>query len=450
MWLRNFVEKHSVTTFKIGTVDVDGIWRGKRIATDYFLNQVAQSGTRICNILFGWDLQDVPIPGLAYTGWHSGYPDIVLVPDLSTLALVPWEPGTASVICDAVEVDGSPVELAPRSLLKSVVERCHRQAFEAWFGYELEFYILSGTPNELEQRRYSNLRPLTQGNHTYSVYRDTASEVILGEIRRFLAEYGIPIEASNSEHGPGQFEVNLRYRPALEAADQAMVLKHSIKEITARHGCTATFIAKLSEACAGSSGHLHQSLTSLESGEPVFANPSDSAQLSGLGTAYLAGVLGLSRDLTAIHLPYVNSYKRTAGGSWAGSTATWGVDNRTVAFRSIPSAGPAARIENRIAGADANPYLVIAANLAAGLRGIEDQQVPPPPSVGNAYESATSDDALPASLDEATDLLAASRRARSLLGDAFVDHFVSTRRWEVRQQRAAVTDWELARYLEHS
>ena len=446
--LRRFIEQHGITTFKAGAVDIDGVWRGKRIAAPYFADAVWRKGTNICNILFGWDLHDVPIPGLTYTGWQTAYPDVVLVPDLSTLAVVPWEPGTASVICDVHELDGAPLPLSPRALLRRVAEQAAEAGYEAMCGYEFEFYVLRGTAEDLASRGFRDLAPLTHGNHTYSLYRDAGSEYIIGDIRKQLAAYGIYIEASNSEHGPGQFEVNFRYCTALQAADQAMMLKHSVKEIAASHGCTASFIAKLSPEWAGSSAHLHQSLHGLD-GSAAFANPTDPARLSAIGEAYLAGVLDLAKDFTALYLPTINSYKRTEGGSWAGSSVTWGTDNRTVAVRAIPGSGPAARIENRVAGADANPYLVIAGNLAAGLHGIRKGLAPPTPVTGNAYEQADDTVALPASLEAAAAALAGSTTARTLLGDAFVDHFAATRRWEVNQSRSAVTDWEIARYLEH-
>jgi glutamine synthetase len=446
--LQQFVNEHDINTFKIGAVDIDGLWRGKRIAAPYFIESVFTKGSNICNILFGWDMQDASIPNLKYTGWHTGYPDITLLPDMSTLRLVPWEPGTASVVCDIYEVDGTPMEMSPRALLRRVVNQAASAGFTPKCGYELEVYLLKGTATELAANGYANLEPFTRGSHTYSVHRDTASEYIIGEIRQRLADYGIYIEASNSEHGPGQFEVNMRYCDALAAADGAMLLKASIKEIATKHGCTASFIAKLSSTWAGSSGHLHQSLVDSD-GKAAFANPSDPGRLSSIGESYLAGVVGLAKDMTAMYLPTVNSYKRTEGGSWAGSSATWGMDNRTVAVRAIPSSGLAARIENRIAGADANPYLVIAASLSAGLHGIDKGLTPPAAIEGNAYEKAGPELALPDTLAAACAVLEESNTARALLGESFVDHFVATRRWEIQQFRSHVTDWEIARYLEH-
>lgn len=447
--LKAFADEHQIHTFKIGAVDLDGLWRGKRVSRDYFLDSVHDKGTFICNILFGWDMQDEPISDLAYTSFDTGFPDINLRPDLSTLKLVPWEPGVASVICDIFERDGRPLDISPRTILRSMISRADDLGYEAIAAYEFEFYLFKGTARELSRRGWRDLEPINEGSHTYSVYRDTGTEFLIGEVRRQLAEYGVFIEASNSEHGPGQFEVNIHYSDALTAADNAMVLKHTIKELAASHGYTASFIAKINPHWAGSSGHVHQSLVT-QDGAPAFANPEDPGRLSEVGSQYLAGLVEHAADLTAIYLPTINSYKRTEGGQWAGSSSTWGLDNRTVAMRSIPGAGPSARVENRIGGADANPYLVIAANLAAGLDGIERGLTPPPAIEGNAYDLPAGKAALlPGSLTEATDQLSASIFARKFLGDRFVDHFTATRRWEIKQFAAAVTEWEVARYLEH-
>jgi glutamine synthetase len=448
-WLKDFVQEHSIHTVKIGAVDLDGLWRGKRISRDYFVDSVHATGTNICNILFGWDIDDEPIPDLNYTGWDTGYPDVNLRPDLSTLRVVPWEPGTASVICDLYERDGRPVELSPRELLKSMIALARTHGYQAIGAYEFEFYLFRGTARDNAGRKWRDLEPVSEGHHTYNVYRDTGTEFLIGAVRRQLAEYGIMIEASNSEHGPGQFEVNIHYSDALAAADNAMLLKHTVKELAARDGYTASFIAKVNPDWAGSSGHVHQSLRTLD-GTPAFANPADPGALSEVGRQYLAGLVEHVGDLTALFLPNVNSYKRTTGAAWAGGSSTWGLDNRTVAIRAIPGAGASARVENRIAGADSNPYLVLAANLAAGLDGIE-QKLPAPPAIeGNAYAlSEGQAPPLPKSLEAAAARLECSIFARKFLGDRFVDHFVATRRWEIQQFSAAVTEWELARYLEH-
>lgn len=447
--IKSFVQEHSIHTFKIGAVDLDGLWRGKRVSADYFVDSVHANGTFICNILFGWDMQDEPIEGLSYTGYHTGYPDINLRPDLDTLTVVPWEPGTASVICDIYERDGQPLDLAPRQLLKELVSKADSMGYDPIAAYELEFYLFRGTARELASKQWRDLEPLSDGNHTYSVFRDTGTEFLIGEVRQQLAEYGIFIEASNSEHGPGQFEVNIHYSDVLKAADNAMLLKHSVKELAARHGFTASFIAKVKPEWAGSSGHVHQSLSNKD-GSPAFANPEDPGQLSAVGQHFLAGLIEHAADLTVLHLPNINSYKRIEGAAWAGASSTWGLDNRTVGVRSIPSSGKAARVENRVGGADANPYLVLAADLAAGLDGIEQEMVPPAPIEGNAYAlPAGQARLLPTTLPEAVEKLESSIFARKALGERFVDHFAATRRWEIQKYNATVSEWEIARYLEH-
>ncbi|MBO1902158.1 glutamine synthetase [Leucobacter weissii] len=448
--LRAYFEENRVKVVKLGAPDIDGVWRGKRIMAKYFAEAVAQSGTNVCNIIFGWDLHDVPIPGLTYTGYHTGYPDVNLRPDLSTLHLVPSEPGAAAVICDVLGLDGAPLELAPRTVLRRVVDRANALGFEPVCAYEFEFYLFEGSPRELARRGYAELEPITAGSHTYSVYRDSGTNEIIGEIRDRLAAVGVFIEASNSEHGPGQFEVNIHYGAALEAADSALILKHTVKEVAAERGYTASFMAKTHSDNAGSSGHVHQSLLRRENGSSAFANPENPKELSEVGQRYLAGVVAAARQFTALYLPTMNSYKRVEGPQWAGSSATWGLDNRTVAVRSIPAAGGAARVENRVPGADANPYLVLAANIASGLDGIERELQPEPPIVGNAYAlDFAEEQLLPRSLDRAVDLFSDGEVGREYFGADFVRHFAETRRWEIQQSRAAVTDWEIARYLEH-
>lgn len=448
--LGTFIEENGIKVIKMGAPDMDGVWRGKRVMARYFVEAVANSGSNICDILFGWDIQDIPMTNITFTGFHTGYPDVNLRPDLSTLTVVPHEPGTALVLCDILTLEGAPLHLSPRTQLRNVVERANSMGFQPVCAYELEFYLIEGTPRELARRNFRDIETLSAGTHTYSVYRDVASEAIMGELRDRLAAVGVFIEASNSENGPGQFEVNIHYNDALAAADSALILKNTAKEIAVEHGLTASFMAKLISAEAGSSGHVHQSLMSLADGKSLFANPDNPKELSLTGQQYLAGVVAGIREMSAIYLPTTNSYKRVEGPQWTGSSATWGFDNRTVAVRSIPSAGPAARIENRVPGADANPYLVIAANIASGLNGIEQAMTPEPAVVGNAYELKLRDDQrVPVDLSRATELFAQSAVAKTCFGEDFVRHYVENKEWEVQQSRLVVTDWEIARYLEH-
>lgn len=445
---KSFVEKHKLDTIRVGAVDLDGIWRGKQFGIEYFLNTVAKNGTNIANVLFGWDVADEVVDGLTYTNWETGFPDIKLIPDLSTLRLMPWEPRTASVVCDMRSLEGAPLALSPRDILRGAVEKAHSLGFVPKAAYEFEFYLFDGPVAEIAQSRWRDLKPLRKSGYCYSMLHQAGSEDVLGQIRNYMREAGIEIEATISEHGPGQYEVNLKYSDALAAADSAIFAKYAIKDIAARNGCTATFMAKPNAAWAGSSGHMHMSLSTPD-GAPIFANPNDPSMLSDIGLSFLAGLKDFSREMSAIYLPNVNSYKRTNGRSWAAANSSWGIDNRTVSFRAIPSAGPAARVENRIPGADTNPYLVIAASLLSGLYGIEKALPAGEPFKGNAYR-ATEEQARPlaGSLEAAMALFRDSKIVRELFSDSFVEHYVHMKKWELLRTNTQVTDWELARYLE--
>lgn len=445
---REFTEKNKVDTFRVGAVDLDGIWRGKQFGSDYFLNSVAKNGTNIANVLFGWDVADEVVEGLSYTNWETGFPDIKLVPDLSTLRLTPWEPRTAAVICDMRTLAGAPLALSPRDLLRDAVAKADAMGYAPKAAYEFEFYLFDGPVSDMAAGGWRETKPLRRSGYCYSMLHHAGSNDVLGQVRNFMREAGIDIEATISEHGPGQYEVNLKYSDALSAADNATFVKYAIKDIAAKNGCTATFMAKPNAAWAGSSGHMHISLSS-KSGEPLFANTGNPEMLSDIGLSFLAGLKGLSRELSAIYLPNVNSYKRTNGRSWAAANSSWGIDNRTVSFRAIPSAGPTARVENRIPGADTNPYLVIAATLLSGLHGVERKLSAGAPFVGNAYR-ATPEQARPlaTSLEEAMNLFRESEAVGGMFSGEFIDHYANMKKWELSRTNAHITDWELARYLD--
>jgi glutamine synthetase len=445
---KEFVEKNNIDTIRVGAVDLDGIWRGKQFGAGYFLSAVAKNGTNIADVLFGWDVADEVVEGLSYTSWETGFPDIKLVPDLSTLRLMPWEPRSASAICDMKTLSGEPLVLSPRDLLRSATDKAAAMGFVPKAAYEFELYLFDGPIDQIAESHWRNIKPLRRSGYCYSMLHQAGSNDVLGQVRNFVREAGVDIEATISEHGPGQYEINLKYSDALSAADNAIFVKYAIKDIAAKNGCTATFMAKPNAAWAGSSGHIHMSLSS-KSGEPLFANPRNSGMLSDLGLSFVAGLKELSRDLSAIYLPNVNSYKRTNGRSWAAANSSWGIDNRTVSCRAIPSAGPSARVENRIPGADTNPYLGIAACLLSGLYGIENKLAAGPPFVGNAYR-ATADQARPlaSSLEEAMGLFGSSAVVSELFPKEFIEHYVHMKKWELMRTNYHITDWELARYLE--
>jgi glutamine synthetase len=444
--IEHLVAEHKIHTIKLGGVDIDGLWRGKRQPISYFMDDVWEHGTHICDIMLGWDLQDNLIPGVTYTGWHTGYPDFSLVPDLDTFAVVPWEPGVASVICEWVRADGLAHPFGPREILRRVVQKAERLGYSPKIGYELEFYVFRENVESVAAKNYQNLTPLAPGMRTYSMYRGYLSEFFIGDVREQLLKYGISLEASNPEYGPGQFEVNLHYTDALTAADQVLLYKNSVKEIAANHGLMVTFMAKFDHNLVGSSGHIHQSLWDT-SGKNLFAAEEGGA-LSEIGRSYAAGLIETMHEMTAFFCPNINSYKRKRPLSWTGSTTTWGVDNRTVALRVIPAGPKATRIEHRTPGADANPYLAIAASVAGGLHGVENALKPPGMVQGNAYDITDPALILPESLDQAIAALDGSSRARELMGAEFVDHYLQTRKWEVECERNSVTDFERTRYFE--
>jgi len=446
--VKEFIKKNNIETVRIGCIDLDGVWRGKQVSAEYFLSKAAFEGTQISNILFAWDVNDELVEDLAYTSWDTGYPDIALIPDLSTLALVPWEPKTASVICDIQSLEGVPLKLSPRAILSRAIEKSERAGFKCNAAYEFEFYLLNDSIEDIETDQWRNISSVHKSGPCYSMRHHASSSDIMGQVREYMRDSGIELEASNSEHGPGQYEINIKYSDAMKAADNAILVKNCIKEVAAKHGLTATFMAKIQGAWSGSSGHVHMSLSDLND-QPVFSNPDDPSKLSELGNHFLAGMVDLARDMSAIYLPNVNSYKRTVGASWAGANSSWGFDNRTVSHRAITSSGKCARVENRIPGADTNPYLVVATNLFAGLHGIENKLIPSEPILGNAYKAPPElARPLATSLEEATQLFRDSDMAREIFSNEFVDHYVQMKTWEFSQAQNYVTDWELARYLD--
>ncbi|MGD0361345.1 MAG: glutamine synthetase family protein [Bryobacteraceae bacterium] len=446
--IRRRFEDHHIHRIKLGAFDMDGALRGKYISLDKFAS-AADSGLGFCDVIFGWDIGDVLYDNVKFTGWHTGYPDAHCRIDLSSYRQVPWEPGTAFFLLDFCDREARPLPVAPRQVLQPVLDRAAGLGYTAYFAAEYEFFIFRETAQTLRDKHFTALTPLTPGMFGYSVLRASANAGLVLEIMEALAAFDVPLEGFHTETGPGVYEAAIAVEAGLAAADRAALFKTAVKEIAARHSLTPTFMAKWNAALPGSSGHLHQSLSPAGSHENLFAGDAADDGMSTLMRQYIAGLVANMPDLTAIFCPTINSYKRTVPGAWAPVNATWGVDNRTTAVRAIPttpnSSGKSTRVELRLTGADINPYLAMAASLAAGLDGIERKLELPPPTV-NAY----SGDAvpLPRTLDAATRLFRESRVAREWLGEEFVDHYASTREWEVRQYQKAVTDWELARYFE--
>jgi glutamine synthetase len=449
--LKGLFEKHGVRRVKVGGYDVDGILRGKYLALDKFWGALEEP-IGFCDVVFGWDASDVLYDNARVTGWHTGYPDTRARIDPSTFRVLPWEPDTAAFLLDFLNDDGSPHPACPRGLLKRIIARANALGYEPSFGSEFEFFVFKETPASLQAKGFRGLEPVSPGMFGYSWVRSSQNADLCHAILDDMERFGIPIEGLHTETGPGVYEVAIKYDEALRAADKAALFKTAMKQVAFRLGYAVTFMAKWNHDLPGSSGHVHQSLwTSEGSGSKprrnAFYDGSDVNKLSKVARHYLGGQLALMPELTALVSPTINSYKRYVPGVWAPLNASWGVENRTCAIRAIPGSATSTRLEYRQGAADINPYITMAATLAAGLWGIEQGKEPPPPVDGDA--SGRGDLApLPRTLREATDRLARSEHARAILGEAFVDHYVRTRDWECRQYERIVTEWELRRYFE--
>ncbi len=418
------LRQRGVETVILAGADAHGIMRGKRVPIAEL-----ERGVALCDVVWALPVDELepvePPPDHAGYFPRPGYADMRAVPDLETARIVPWHDRTALLLCDFVDHDGAAIPLSPRAVLRSVVERARAMGVEPIVGVELEFYLLRETPQSVLGKRPSQLDRGRRAPERVRHRGGLAPRAVHRRGARDAARLRAGRRGVQPRVGPGQFEINLRAAPALQAADEAFLLKSAVKEVAARQELLATFMAKPRSDWPGSSCHLHLSLR------------------EGNMRHFIGGLLEGMAELTALFAPTPNSYRRFVPHSWAGTTATWGVDNRSTGLRAIG----ATRVEHRQAGADANPYMAVAAALAAGLDGLERECEPPPPVDGDVYADGAAR-RLPTTLAEATDLLERSALARDWLGDDVVEHCVAMRRAELAAQAAAVTDWETARYLE--
>lgn len=439
------VRKHPAGRVKIAFTDIDGILRGKYISTEKFLS-VAGGSTSFCDVIFGWDAADTVYDNGRFTGWHSGYPDHTGRLDLSTYRTIPWENNIPFFLGELTSADGQPEPVDPRQLLRKVVGDAAGMGLTASCAQEFEWFNFRETPQTTREKDYRNLTPLSPGMFGYSVLRTTLNNPFFQDLFQQLTQYGVPIEGLHTETGPGVLEAAIRHSEGLEAGDRAVLFKTGVKEIAYRHGVMATFMAKISEQLPGCGGHVHQSLWKKSSN--VFFDARDRNGMSEVLGQYIAGQLHCLPYILPMFAPTVNSYKRLVEGAWAPTTLTWAVDNRTVALRAITGGSKSSRLETRVIGADANPYLAIAAALASGLYGIRKKlRLKQPATKGNGYTDF-SNGTLPGTLEAATRQMRESSIAAELFGETFTDHFLRTREWEWRQHLKAVTDWEFRRYFE--
>ena len=441
--LREAVRMQEIDTVVVAMTDMQGRLQGKRFHARFFLDSVAAHGTEACAYLLAVDTDMNTVDGYALASWESGYGDFVLTPDLATIRVIPWQPGTVLVLADVAGLDGDPVRSSPRQVLQAQLEQAGSLGWTALSGTELEFVVFEGSYEQAWDSNYRNLVPANRYNADYSVLATGRIEPLLRDIRNSMAGAGMVVESAKGECNLGQHEIAFRYADALTTADQHSIYKTGAKEIAARHGYSLTFMAKPNDK-EGNSCHIHLSFRTAD-GTPVMAGDGPYG-LSPEGASIIAGLQAGLRELTLLLAPTINSYKRYAAGSFAPTTVAWGPDNRTCALRLIGH-GPSLRIECRVPGGDVNPYLALAGLIAAGLAGVKQDLELPPPVTGNAYTEHELP-RVPASIEEALALWVASPLAAEAFGADVVEHYATMARVELEAYRAAVTDWELRRYFE--
>lgn len=433
---------HDLETITLCTPDAYGRLIGKKISVDDY-RIAMRDGIAMSNFHLATNPANTVIGGLSVTGAHTGFPNGTLAPDTTTLRRLPWDTSTALVLCDVNDHEGTAVDEAPRAILRSQVARLADRGLTAQVATELEFYVFRNTYTDAWNRNFSDLTPLFHRHGDHDVLVTEVLDDFLGAVRRSMSSMGVTALATLGEGGIGQAEINYPHGEPVKTADNHVLFKHCVRSTAQRHGLAATFMAKYDEAEPGSSCHLHVSLWGLDAA-PTHADAK--GKLSDVARLFLSGLLGYVSDFQLLHTPFSNSFSRIQPGSWAPATRTWGYDNRTTLVRVVGS-GPSLRFEFRLPGADANPYLSIAALLAAGIAGIDHAPQLPPPWEGNAYDASVEHNLL-GSLVEAIGAFDTSPTALKAFGPDVHRHLVSRARNEARDHARAVTDWDRRRGFE--
>ncbi len=435
--LTKLVETGAVDTVVVADTDMQGRLYGKRLSAKHFLKS-GKDGVPTCSVVLGWGQDHSLDPGYGFTGWDEGYPDFVSVPDMDTLRICDWQTRTAIVLANARSPAGEAVVASPRSILQRQLERCSQMGLEPYCVSELEFFLLRETPDSLHEKGFTNITPRHHTMHPETVIRSSEDEDFTQHLRNALEASGIAVEMVKAEYSPGQVEINLAYGPALASADAHVLLKTAAKEIALQTGLVASFMAKVDHALGGSSCHVHMSMRDA-SGSSAFDD--GTGGMSQTMRSFLAGLVAHGRDFFMLFGPTTNSYKRMIPNTFAPAHIGWGEDNRTVALRVI-GRGLGKRIENRIPGADVNPYLAYSAMLAAGLAGIDaGLELDTAAQQGNAYEG-NGGVAIPSSLEEATDIFAKSQIVAETLGTEVQSHYANFGRNTSAALQNQVTDVE--------
>ena len=440
---RALITERDLSHVKVGVFDIDGILRGKYMSTSKFLSAL-ESGFGFCDVVLGWDANDELYDNVTYTGWHTGYPDapVKILPE--TCRDLPYE----DTVLFLGEFDGPAAAVGPRATLRRVIDKAAAMGFSADAALEFEFFVFDETPDSVREKGYRNLKPIAPGTFGYSVIRNSVWSEFYEGLLETSELMDFPIEGLHEETGPGVLEAAVAVDSAMSAADKAALFKTFTKIYAQKQDMMATFMAKWSPDWPGQSGHLHISLRDAD-GKSAFYDPSAEQGMSQTMRHFVAGCQKLMPQVLAMVSPTINSFSRMVPGAWAPTNATWGVENRTCALRVIPGSAKSQRVEYRLCAADVNPYLGLAAVLASGLHGIENELPLAPQLEGNAYtQQLPADTALPTTLWDAAQALKDSAAARAAFGDEFVEHFAATREWEEREFRKSITDWELKRYFE--
>ncbi|MCB1311938.1 MAG: glutamine synthetase [Sedimentitalea sp.] len=445
--LKAEVEEGRIDTVLTCLVDMQGRLMGKRFVAQHFVDS-AWAETHCCNYLLATDLEMATPDGYAATSWRAGYGDYVLKPDLATIRPMPWLEGTVMVLCDVLDhTTHAEVPHSPRAVLKRQIARAEAMGFTPVMATELEFFLFEKSFAEIARGGYRELTPISGYNEDYNILQTSREEHVMRPLRNHLWAAGIPVENSKGEAEAGQEELNIRYAPAMDTADHHTIAKHATKEIADQMGHAASFLPKWHHERVGSSSHVHQSLW--KDGANAFHDPQGELGMSELMRRYMAGLIRHAPDMTVFMAPYINSYKRFAKATFAPTKTVWSVDNRTAGFRLCGANSKAVRVECRIPGSDMNPYLAMAAQLAAGLAGIEEGLELQPPTTGDIYEAAKGGE-IPKTLRDAVETLTGSTMLRAAMGDDVIDHYTRCARWEIEEFDRVVTDYEIARGFERA
>jgi glutamine synthetase len=438
--LREAAGRGEIDTVIIAACDMQGRLQGKRVMPRFFLDHVAEQASEGCDYLLAVDIEMTPVGGYEFSSWDRGYGDFVFKPDMATLRRAAWQERAAIVLCDIELADGKAAEIAPRTLLQRQLARLAERGLTAFAATELEFLLFRTSYEDCQRLGYRGLAPANLYNVDYSLLGTAKVEPLIRRIRNAMEASGITVENSKGECNLGQHEINFAYGQALEAADFHVIYKEAAKEIAQEDGCAISFMAKFNER-EGNSCHIHLSLRD-EAGRSVFAGEDGVSPLFG---QFLAGLATHAAALSVMFAPNINSYKRYAAGSFAPTALVWGHDNRTCAFR-VLGQGKGMRVENRLPGGDVNPYLALAAMIAAGLDGIDQAMPALPPHQGNAYTGDVP--RVPKTLHEALSRFRESAFARQSFGEAVVAHYAHAAQVEIDAFNASVTDWERFRCFE--